>query len=322
MAQLSQVNQSRSIRRKALPLGFFRDVRRNQWLYLLALPGIIFLIVFSYVPMAGHVLAFKNYRISQGIWGSAWVGFKNFRFFFGGVNWLPVTRNTLMLNGLFIVAGLGSAIIISLLLNEIRQRTFKKLSQSVIFLPYFVSWMVVSFIVYALLNTKDGTINRMLIALGRQPISWYSSAEYWPAILTIINLWKNAGYNSVILLAAIAGISGEYYESALIDGATRFQQMRLITLPLIRTTILVLLLLALGRIFYGDFGMIYGIVGDNTPLLATTDVIDTYSYRALRNLANFSMSSAVVLYQSVMGLIVVVVFNAIVHRVDESARLF
>ncbi|MDR2657563.1 MAG: ABC transporter permease subunit [Oscillospiraceae bacterium] len=303
-------------------MGLFRDIRKNAWLYLLALPGIIFLVVFSYLPMTGHMLAFKDYRINKGIWGSPWVGFKNFRFFFGGVNWLPVTRNTLFLNALFIIAGLGAAIVVSLLLNEIRRAAYKKVVQSVIFLPYFVSWMVVSFIVYAMLNTKDGTINRMLATLGHAPISWYSSPQYWPAILTIINLWKSAGYNSVILLAAIAGISGEYYESAVIDGATRFQQMRLITLPLIRTTILVLLLLALGRIFYGDFGMIYGVVGDNTPLLATTDVIDTYSYRALRNLANFSMSSAVVLYQSVMGLIVVVVFNAIVHRVDENARLF
>jgi len=299
-----------------------RDIRKNKYLYLLALPGLIFLVVFSYIPMSGHVLAFKTFRAALGVWGSPWNNFENFRFFFQGNNWKLVTYNTLFLNALFIFFGIGMAVVIALLLNEIKQRVYKKTVQSLIFMPYFVSWMVVSFIVYALLNTSEGLINRMLVSVGQKNISWYSSAKYWPTILTIINVWKSAGYNSVIILASIASISGEYYESAAVDGATRFQQMFKITLPLIRPTIIILMLLAIGRIFYGDFGMIYSIVGDNTPLLPTTDVIDTFSFRSLRKLGNFGMSSAVVLYQSIMGLMTVLIFNAIVKRVEKGAELF
>ena len=299
-----------------------RDIGKNKYLYLLALPGLIFLVVFSYIPMSGHVLAFKTFRAALGVWGSPWNNFENFRFFFQGNNWKLVTYNTLFLNALFIFFGIGMAVVIALLLNEIKQRVYKKTVQSLIFMPYFVSWMVVSFIVYALLNTSEGLINRMLVSVGQKNISWYSSAKYWPTILTIINVWKSAGYNSVIILASIASISGEYYESAAVDGATRFQQMFKITLPLIRPTIIILMLLAIGRIFYGDFGMIYSIVGDNTPLLPTTDVIDTFSFRSLRKLGNFGMSSAVVLYQSIMGLMTVLIFNAIVKRVEKGAELF
>jgi putative aldouronate transport system permease protein len=274
------------------------------------------------LPMQGHLLAFKKYRLADGIWGSEWVGFDNFMFFFTSPDWLRVTFNTLLLNGLFIALGLTCSALLAVLLNEIRKPIVKKLSQSFIFLPYFISWLVVSLMVFTFLNTTDGLLNQLLNVFGIQNIGWYQHPNAWPAILTIIYIWKFAGYFSVIFLAAMTGISKEYYEAAEIDGATRLQQILHITLPLIKSVFVMLALLGIGRIFYGDFGMIYGIVGDNGVLFSTTDVIDTYSFRALRQLGNFSMAAAVVFYQAIMGLICIVVFNGIVRKIDEDSKLF
>ncbi|WP_152401437.1 ABC transporter permease [Paenibacillus cellulositrophicus] len=303
-------------------MGFIREIVRNRYLYVLALPGLLFLIVFAYVPMAGHLIAFKQYRLADGIWGSKWIGFDNFKFFFMGSDWYKVTFNTIFLNGLFIVCGLGIALLLAIFLSEIQNALYKKIAQSLIFMPYFISWLVVSMMVFAFLNMTDGILNRTLAANGLDPKNWYLMPSIWPAVLTIVYVWKFAGYYSIIFLAAIAGISGEYYESARIDGATRFQQIIHITLPLIRNVVIVLALLGVGRIFYGDFGMIYGIVGDTAPLYPTTDVIDTYSYRALRQLGDFGKSSAVIMYQSVMGLVTIIIFNALAKRIDNDASLF
>lgn len=303
-------------------MGFLRDVARNRSLYVMALPGILFLILFAYLPMAGHMIAFKQFRITEGIWGSPWNGFQNFKFLFGGTDWIRITFNTLGLNALFIFFGLGTAVIVSILLNEIRSRIYKKLAQTFIFLPYFVSWLVVSLMVFGLLNSTNGLVNLQLERWGGTGVNWYSSPSYWPAILTIVSVWKFAGYNSVIFLAAISGIPDELYESSTIDGASRFKQILHITLPMLRPTIIILTLLAIGRIFYGDFGMIYGIVGENSLLFPTTDVIDTYSYRALRGLGDFGMASSVSLYQSVMGLITILFFNWIIKIYDPDSKLF
>ncbi|WP_339269616.1 ABC transporter permease subunit [Paenibacillus sp. FSL K6-1330] len=309
-------------RRKRFGWPIVRELSRNRYLYLLALPGIAFLVVFAYMPMLGHLLAFQNYRLSDGIWGSEWVGFKNFEFFFNGKDWLRVTLNTVFLNALFLLSGLGSAVVLAIFLNEIRNRLFKRITQSFIFLPYFISWLVVSMMALTLFSTSEGLINRALVALGYEGVDWYLSPGVWPYILTMISAWKMAGYNSIIFLAVITGISAEYYESARIEGASRMQQMLYITLPLMRPTVMVLALLGIGRIFYGDFGMIYAIIGDNGVLFPTTDVIDTYAFRALRQLGNFSMSSAVIVYQSCMGLVTILIFNAIARRVDADSRLF
>lgn len=302
--------------------GVFREIARNRYLYLLAVPGLVFLAIFAYIPMSGHLIAFKDYSVLKGIWASPWAGFDNFEFFFQSPDWARVTLNTVLLNSLFIVFGLGFAVAIALALNEVRTLAVKRVSQSVIFLPYFISWMAVSMMVYSLLNTTDGFVNRTLDALGVPDVTWYTQPQYWRFILTTVYVWKQAGYFSIIFLAAITSISPEYYEVAMIDGANRLQQIRHITLPLILPTLIILALLAIGRIFYGDFGMIYGIVGDNGALLPTTDVIDTYSYRALRQLGNFGMASSVVLYQSVMGMITIIVFNSLVKRVDPNSGLF
>ncbi len=303
-------------------MSFFREIRQNKYLYALALQGLIFLIVFAYLPLTGHLIAFKKYRLADGLWGSQFVGLDNFKFFFMSSDWYKVTLNTIFLNGLFLVFGLGIALVLALFLNEIRHLLYKKLAQSFIFIPYFISWLVVSMMTFAFLNTTDGVVNRTLETYGLSPVNWYLKPVVWPGILTLIYVWKFAGYYSIIFLAAITGISGEYYESARIDGATRLQQIYHITLPLIRNVVVVLGLLGVGRIFYGDFGMIYGIIGDNSALYSTTDVIDTYTYRALRVLSDFSKSSAVVLYQSVMGLITIVIFNQIAKKIDKDSSLF
>ncbi|MDR9856307.1 ABC transporter permease subunit [Paenibacillus sp. VCA1] len=282
----------------------------------------LFLLVFAYTPMLGHLLAFQNYRLSDGLFGSRWVGWRNFEFFFSTNDWLRVTWNTVFLNGLFLVFGLGTAVVLAVLLNEVTVKWFKKTAQSFVFLPYFISWLVVSMMVQTMFSSSEGMVNQALNALGLKGVDWYLTPGVWPYILTFVYVWKIAGYNSIIFLASITGISSEYYESAKLEGASRFQQILYITLPLLRPIIIIMLLLGIGRIFYGDFGMIYALIGDVGVLFPTTDVIDTYAYRALRQMGNFSMSSAIVLYQSFMGLIAVTFFNWLARKIDPDSRLF
>ena len=241
----------------------------------MAIPGVIFLVVFSYIPLSGHLLAFKDFQISKGIWGSDWVGLDNFRFFLqSGLD------SSYGQYGLFKCAVHyfrdGFALLIALFLNEIRLKWFKRTIQSVVFLPYFISWVVVGYMTFILFNNTDGLINRVLSMSGLQAVDWYQTPWVWPIILTLTRIWKSAGYYSIILIAAITGFSSDYYESARLDGATRSRQMKYITSPLLKPQIIILVLLGVGRIFYGDFGMIYGIIGDNGILFPTTDVIDTY----------------------------------------------
>lgn len=287
------------------------------------LPGLVIIILFSYLPMFGHLLAFKDYSFDKGIFFSPWNNFANFRFFFTSRDWKNITSNTIMLNSLFIIFTQLVAVLAAVLISEIRNKVFKRLSQSLIFLPYFVSWLVVSLMLVALLNGTDGLINKSILQpLGMKSYPFFMKPKIWPLILTISYVWKFAGYYSVIYIASIIGISPEYYEAARIDGASKIQQLRYITLPMIRSTVIIMLLLAIGRIFYGDFGMIYGIIGDNGILFSTTDVIDTYTYRALRQLGNFGMSSAVSLFQAVLGFITIVIFNTIVRKIEPDASLF
>ncbi len=301
---------------------FSREISRNGALYLLALPGIVFLIIFAYVPMFGHLIAFKRFRAAQGIFGSPWAGFDNFAFFFGSDDWLRVTLNTLGLNLLFLTTELLFALLLAIFLNEIRSLLFKKLAQSLILMPYLISWLVVSMMTFALFNTTDGLINRQLQQIGVAGPAWYNEPALWPPLLALIKTWKSAGYYSIIFLAAMTSISIENYEAAKIDGATRLQQIRDITLPLLIPTAIILALLGLGRIFFGDFGMIYALVGDNGVLFPTTDVIDTYAFRALRQLGNFGMASAVVLYQATFGLVCVLIFNWMAKKIEPDASLF
>lgn len=302
-------------------MGFIREITKNRQLYVLAIPGMVFLALFSYIPMFGHLIAFERFQPVKGLFKSQWAGLDNFKFFFGGQDWLRVTFNTVYLNLLFLIFGIGIALILAIMINEASSVILKKISQSLIFLPYFISWLVVSLMMLAFMSS-DGLLNQWLQQIGIHEINWYQSTKLWPFILTAVYVWKFSGYFSVIFMAAIVGISSEYYESARIDGATRLQQIIHITIPSIRSVIVVLMLLGVGRIFFGDFGMIYGIIGDNSILFPTTDVIDTYSFRALRQLGNFGMSSAVVLYQSVMGLVTILLFNRLAAKIDPDSKLF
>ncbi|WP_261800328.1 sugar ABC transporter permease [Paenibacillus sp. PAMC21692] len=299
-----------------------RQAFKSPFLILLAVPGLITLFIFNYLPMYGVLLAFKDFDYSKGIWGSSWVGLKNFEYFLTSSQLFVVIRNTLLLNVAFIVSQTIAALTIAVLLNEIRIKWFARLSQSVIFLPYFMSWIVVGMITQSMLGGQNPTVNEWLIQLGLSEVNWYFEALLWPWILSVIKVWHGAGYFAIIYLAAITSIPEDLYEAARIDGASRFQAVRKITLPLLIPTISILTLLLIGRIFNGDFAMIYAIVGDNSLLFPTTDVIDTYVYRSMRVLNDFGMSSAVGLFQSVMGLVLVLAVNSFVRRVSKESALF
>ncbi|MCQ6561277.1 ABC transporter permease [Paenibacillus mendelii] len=301
---------------------FIRELARNKYLYLLTLPGLIFVFIFNYIPMLGIYVAFLDFNPIKGLTGSEFVGLRNFEFFFSGLDWPRVTLNTIYLNLLFILGEILSAIVLAVIINEIGGRWFKRITQSVIILPFFISWAVVSIFMITLLSSEGGIVNKLLEAMGYPPVSFYSSPEAWPGILILIRIWKSAGYGTIIYLAAMAGINNDLYESARIDGANRLQMIRHITLPLMKSITFLLVLLALGRVFYGDFGMIYALVGDNSFLYPTTDVIDTFVYRSLRTLGDFGMASAIGLYQSVMGLILILITNRIVKIYDKEATIY
>ncbi len=299
-----------------------RQLRKNFPFLLMAAPGFLLLLVFSYLPMFGVVIAFKNYRAAQGIWGSAWIGFKNFEFLVRTPDLQRITTNTIFLNTLFILTGLIGAIGLALLLNEVRVKLAARIYQTVIFFPFIISWVIVGYFSFALLNYENGLVNGVVRGLGIEPISWYNSPEQWPAILTITNLWKGVGYGSVIYLAAMLGINQEFYEAAMLDGANKLQQIRYITLPFLIPVVIIVMLLAIGKIFYADFGMFYYVTRDSKLLYPTTDVIDTYVFRALRVNADIGMAAATGLYQSVIGFALVIFSNWVVKRIDPDRSLF
>lgn len=302
---------------------FLRNVRRDKALLVLLLPGVLYLILNNYMPMFGLVIAFKSIDYSKGIWGSDWVGFKNFEFLFSTKDAWIITRNTVLYNAVFILLNLVVAVAFAIALNELRARLAARFYQSVMFLPHFLSMIVVSYLGYSLLSSEYGFLNKSLLEpLGLPPVSWYSESEYWPFILPLVNLWKHVGYYSIVYLAAVIGIDNEYYEAALIDGASKWQQIRRITIPLIRPVLIVMTLLQIGKIFNSDFGLFYQVPLDSGALFPTTQVIDTYVYRALLTLGDIGMSSAAGLYQAFVGFVLVLTTNYVVRRIDKENALF
>lgn len=297
-------------------------LKTNLFLYILAVPGLLMLLVFNYVPLYGFLIAFKNFQVTKGILGSEWVGFKNFEFFLTSNDLWVVLKNTLLLNAMFIFFVTIFALVIAIFINEVRIRFFKRIVQSFVFLPFFMSWIVVSMLVDAFLGGMNPTMDSWLSALGLPVINWYQEPQVWPWILTLLKIWHEAGYLSIIFLAAITGIPDELYEAARIDGASRPQLVFRITLPLLIPTVSILTLIAVGKIFNADFGMIYAIVGDNPMLFSTTDVIDTYVFRAMRTLNDYGMSAAVGLFQSIMGFIMVLLANWYVKKYSDESKLF
>lgn len=301
-----------------------RRVEKDGALLLMMIPGLLVLLVFSYAPMFGLVIAFKDYRAYQGIWGSAWTGFQNFHYLFSTADAWHITYNTLFMNSLFILTTLAASLGIALLLNEIRDsgRWLPKFYQSTLFLPYVLSYVLISYFVFALLSSDTGLLDRQLVRIGLPAVAWYSSPQYWPAILTIVNLWKGAGFWSIVYLAGILAISPEYYEAARMDGANKWAQIRYITLPLLMPLIIINVLLSVGRVFYADFGLFYQVTGNNGLLYSTTDVIDTYVYRSLTSIGDVGMAAAAGAYQSVVGFVLVVLANWLVRRIDPEKALF
>ena len=303
---------------------FFHELSQKKLLYFMALPGILVLLMFCYVPMAGIYIAFTDYNVQDGIFGSRFVGLENFSFFFtdGGRAW-RVTCNTVIQNFYYIIAGLFFQIGIALCINEIKNRTYKRLTQSMMFFPYFLSWVVIGAIVYSLFSSDVGVVNTFLKSLGLEPIRWYAENQYWRSILVGTNIWKWSAYGSIVYLATMSNIDPSYYEAAVVDGATRFQQLRHITLPFLVPTAVVLTLFAIGRIFYGDFGMVYGVIGrDNGIILETTEVIDVYVFTATRSALGYATASTIGVYQSVMGLILILISNHFAKKINDGNALF
>ncbi|WP_059044544.1 ABC transporter permease [Paenibacillus rubinfantis] len=295
--------------------------RNNRELFILSVPGIVYKLIFAYLPMVGLIIAFKNYRYDLGMFGSKWVGLENFRYLFSTDAAWRITRNTVLYNAAYILTTAAAALLLAILLNEVKAK-WSKYYQTALFLPYFLSWVLVGYVAYAFLNHSDGFINRTLEAFGMEPISWYQNAGPWPAILILVQLWKAVGFNTLIYFAGIIGINGEYYEAAKIDGATKRQMALKITIPLLAPLVIIMLILSIGNMFRGDFGLHYFIPNNSGFLYGSTDIIDTYVYRALREVGNVSMSAATGFYQSVVGFILVLLANGIVRKINPDHSLW
>lgn len=298
-----------------------RHFRNNRELFLLSLPGILYKLIFAYIPLVGLIIAFKHYRYDLGIFGSEWVGLENFRYLFSTDTAWRITRNTVLYNAAYIAATTAAALLLAILMNELRAK-WSKFYQTALFLPHFLSWVLVGYVAYAFLNHSDGFINRTLQMFGMDPISWYQTAEAWPAILILVHLWKAVGFNTLIYFAGIIGINSEYYEAARIDGATKWQMAMKITIPLLAPLVIILLILSIGNMFRGDFGLHYFIPNNSGFLYGSTDIIDTYVYRALREIGNVSMSAATGFYQSVVGFVLVLAANGIVRKINPEHSLW
>jgi putative aldouronate transport system permease protein len=286
------------------------------------IPGLLVFILFSYLPMFGVIIAFKKINYQLGILRSPFVGLENFRFLFATTDAWRITRNTILYNLLFIISDVFLAVGVAVLMREIWQLKATKFYQTLIILPYFLSMVVVAYLAYGFLNPQYGFFNNVLDKLGLQTINWYYEPKYWPFIIPITHWWKGLGYQSIVYLASIAGLDRELYEAAVIDGAGKWAQITKITLPQLTPTMVIMFLLALGRIFRADFGLFYQVPMNSVMLYDVTDVIDTYVYRALVQLNNIGMSSAASVFQSFVGALTVILANLLVRKLDESQALF
>lgn len=299
------------------------EFRRWMPVFIMMAPALIYLLINNYLPMLGLVIAFKKVNFSTGILQSPWCGLDNFKFLFSTSDALMITRNTLLYNLAFIVVNTLMGIIIAILISEIRSKKGKTIYQSSVLLPFLMSYVIVSYIVYALFSGDNGMMNNTILpALGMEPINWYSEPKYWPVILIVVNCWKGVGYGTLIYIAAIAGIDSSYYEAAALDGAGKLKQIFFVTLPALVPSIITLTLLNIGRIFYSDFSLFYQVPMNSGMLYSTTQTIDTYVYRGLLTLGDVGMSSAAGFYQSCVGFVLVIVSNLVVKKISPENALF
>ncbi|MDG0791617.1 ABC transporter permease subunit [Cohnella ginsengisoli] len=296
---------------------------KYRYLTLMIVPALAVLVLNNYLPMFGVFIAFKNINYIDGIWKSPWVGFDNFEFLFTSGSIWRIARNTVSYSLVFMIVNLLLSVAIAVAINEIRNRWLAKTYQTFLIMPYFLSMVVVSYLVYGFLNPEKGFLNHTIVEwLGRDHVFWYSETAYWPYILTIVSAWKGVGIGAVIYIAAIAGIDPEYYEAAVIDGASKWRQIFHITLPTIRPVIIIITILNMGHVFNSDFGLFYQVPMNAGPLYPVTDTVDTYVYRALKELNDIGMSSAAALVQSVLGFALVLLTNASVRKIDKDQALF
>ncbi len=291
-------------------------------LYLMALPGLIYLFINNYLPMAGLTIAFRNINYQKGIWNSDWCGLANFQYLFATKDAWVITRNTIGYNVLFIFLETTAAVGIAVLLNEVKQKFWNRFFQTSILLPYLFSYVIISYLVYGFLSQGSGMLNHLLEGIGKNAVSWYMEAKYWPFILTFVELWKRAGYMAVIYYATLVGIDESLYEAAQLDGAGKWRQIVSITLPMISPTITMMVLLSVGKIFYSDFGLFYQIPMQSGILSNVTSTIDTYVYNGLMNLGDVGMSAAASFYQSIVGFVLVLCSNWFVKHKGMEGSLF
>lgn len=296
------------------------SMARYMPFFFMALPGLIYLIINNYLPMFGLIMAFKKVNFSLGILASPWCGLSNFKFLFATSDAWIATRNSILYNLFFIIANNFCGIFVAILLNEIKSKFFTKVYQNVFLLPYLISTVIISYIVYAFLSGDTGYINNTL--LKGEGVSWYTEPKYWPIIISLVNIWRQTGYHSIIYFSSIIGIDSSLFEAATLDGASKWQQIKNITLPSLKPTIITLVLLALGRIFYSDFGLFYQVPMDSGALYPTTNVLDTFVYRSLMKLGNVGMASAAGFYQAVVGFCLVLLSNALIRKIDKENALF
>lgn len=320
MNQTSVPLQTTSVVKKKKKIQY----RKYAPLLIMMIPGLCYLLINNYLPMFGIFIAFKDINFAKGIWQSDWIGLGNFEYLFKTSDAYIITRNTILYNVVFIVLGTILSIITAILLNEIRRKMVLRTYQAIITMPHLISMVIVSYLVYALLSSEVGLINRTILPLFgiEEGISWYTEAKYWPFILTVVNFWKGIGYQSIVFFAALLGIDEEYYEAARIDGASRIKQILHITIPLMMPIIILLMLLNVGRIFYSDFGLFYQVPLNSGPLFETTSTIDTYVFRGLMGTGDIGMSTAAGVYQSVVGFILVILANYAVRLYNKDNALF
>ena len=292
-------------------------------LYFMMLPGFIYLIINNYIPMAGIVIAFKKYNVKKGIFGSDWVGLSNFEYLFGTQDSLIIIRNTLLYNISFIIVNMVVGVILAIMITDVLNKKMRKIYQSSILIPFTISIVVVSYIVFAFLSQENGMLNKSILPFwGREAVNWYSEPKYWPGILIFVNCWKGVGYGTLLYIAAIVGIDKGFYEAARLDGASKWQEIRYITLPLIQPTVVTLLLLGIGRIFYSDFGLFYQVPQNSGALFSATNTIDTYVYRALISSGGIGRSSAAGVFQSIVGFVLVMISNWVTKKLSPENAIF
>jgi len=299
-------------------------------LILLSLPTVIWYAIFSFLPMFGVLIAFKDYRNAPGkgfigsLISSKWAGIENFKFLFATKTTYIMIRNTLLYNAVFIVLGIVIPVTLAIIITNLYSQKFAKVCQTAMFLPHFMSWVVAAYFLTTFLHVNYGLVNNWIISLGGEGLSWYSAdaTGYWPFILVIMNIWKTTGYGMVVYLASITGIDSTYYEAALIDGATKWQQVKSITLPLLKPIIIIMFIMGVGRIFNSDFGLFYNVTKNSGPIQDATLTIDVYVYNALRVMTNISMSSAAAFVQSLFGFITIMAANSIVKKIDAESAFF